>query len=144
VITPTEVLLTLSEGRYHQVKRMFAAVGQRPVFTRFQICIQRNITDSLAMQAHDPITDGSAERAAGKITEQADCKRAAADRFNQQGQERLCARNTGDLFGGQRPVFTRFQICIQRNITDSLAMQAHDLTAEEIASIGVPKELQAK
>jgi len=30
-ITPTEVLLTLSEGRYHQVKRMFAAVGNRVV-----------------------------------------------------------------------------------------------------------------
>ncbi|MDH2066465.1 16S rRNA pseudouridine(516) synthase RsuA [Pantoea sp. GD03673] len=31
VITPTEVLLTLSEGRYHQVKRMFAAVGNRVI-----------------------------------------------------------------------------------------------------------------
>jgi len=31
VITLTEVLLTLSEGRYHQVKRMFAAVGNRVV-----------------------------------------------------------------------------------------------------------------
>jgi len=29
VITPTDVRLTLSEGRYHQVKRMFAAVGNR-------------------------------------------------------------------------------------------------------------------
>ena len=27
VITPTQVRLTISEGRYHQVKRMFAAVG---------------------------------------------------------------------------------------------------------------------
>ena len=27
VITPRKVLLTISEGRYHQVKRMFAAVG---------------------------------------------------------------------------------------------------------------------
>ena len=27
VISPKEVLLTISEGRYHQVKRMFAAVG---------------------------------------------------------------------------------------------------------------------
>ncbi|BDH45151.1 pseudouridine synthase [Salmonella enterica subsp. enterica serovar Choleraesuis] len=31
VITPTEVRLTISEGRYHQVKRMFAAVGNRVV-----------------------------------------------------------------------------------------------------------------
>ncbi|WP_133011541.1 pseudouridine synthase [Marinomonas flavescens] len=29
VITPTEVLLTITEGRFHQVKRMFAAVGNR-------------------------------------------------------------------------------------------------------------------
>ncbi len=27
IISPKEVLLTISEGRYHQVKRMFAAVG---------------------------------------------------------------------------------------------------------------------
>ena len=27
IISPREVLLTISEGRYHQVKRMFAAVG---------------------------------------------------------------------------------------------------------------------
>ena len=31
VVTPTEVRLTLSEGRYHQVKRMFAAVGNRVI-----------------------------------------------------------------------------------------------------------------
>ena len=28
-LTPTEVRLTLTEGRYHQVKRMFAALGNR-------------------------------------------------------------------------------------------------------------------
>ena len=27
VLSPTEALLTISEGRYHQVRRMFAAVG---------------------------------------------------------------------------------------------------------------------
>ncbi len=31
VVSPKEVLLTLTEGRYHQVKRMFAAVGNRVV-----------------------------------------------------------------------------------------------------------------
>ncbi len=31
VLTPTEVRLTISEGRYHQVKRMFAAVGNHVV-----------------------------------------------------------------------------------------------------------------
>lgn len=31
IITPTEVLLTISEGRYHQVKRMFAAMGNHVV-----------------------------------------------------------------------------------------------------------------
>jgi len=31
IITPTELLLTITEGRFHQVKRMFAAVGNRVV-----------------------------------------------------------------------------------------------------------------
>ena len=31
VLTPTEVRLTIGEGRYHQVKRMFAAVGNRVI-----------------------------------------------------------------------------------------------------------------
>ena len=30
-VSPTEVLLTLTEGRFHQVKRMFAAVGNKVV-----------------------------------------------------------------------------------------------------------------
>lgn len=29
LVTPTEVLLTITEGKYHQVKRMFAAIGNR-------------------------------------------------------------------------------------------------------------------
>lgn len=31
LLSPTEVRLTISEGKYHQVKRMFAAVGNRVV-----------------------------------------------------------------------------------------------------------------
>ncbi|MBJ7555541.1 pseudouridine synthase [Marinomonas spartinae] len=31
IITPKEVLLTITEGKFHQVKRMFAAVGNRVV-----------------------------------------------------------------------------------------------------------------
>lgn len=31
IIAPTEVLLTITEGRYHQIKRMFAAVGNKVV-----------------------------------------------------------------------------------------------------------------
>jgi len=31
VITPQEVLLTITEGKFHQVKRMFAAVGNRVI-----------------------------------------------------------------------------------------------------------------
>jgi 16S rRNA pseudouridine516 synthase len=31
IIGPSEVRLTISEGRYHQVKRMFAATGNRVV-----------------------------------------------------------------------------------------------------------------
>jgi len=32
-VTSTEVLLTITEGKFHQVKRMFAAVGNRGDFT---------------------------------------------------------------------------------------------------------------
>ncbi|TKB44107.1 16S rRNA pseudouridine(516) synthase RsuA [Thalassotalea mangrovi] len=31
ILTPREALLTISEGKYHQVKRMFAAIGNRVV-----------------------------------------------------------------------------------------------------------------
>lgn len=31
IVNPTEALLTITEGRFHQVKRMFAAVGNRVV-----------------------------------------------------------------------------------------------------------------
>lgn len=31
IVTPTECLLTIHEGRYHQVKRMFAAIGNKVV-----------------------------------------------------------------------------------------------------------------
>ncbi len=31
IINPTEVLLTITEGKYHQVKRMFACVGKRVI-----------------------------------------------------------------------------------------------------------------
>jgi 16S rRNA pseudouridine516 synthase len=31
IISPTECLLTIHEGRYHQVKRMFAAIGNKVV-----------------------------------------------------------------------------------------------------------------
>jgi len=30
-VTETEVLLTITEGKYHQVKRMFAAIGNKVV-----------------------------------------------------------------------------------------------------------------
>ncbi len=31
LVTPTEALLTIHEGKYHQVKRMFAAIGNKVV-----------------------------------------------------------------------------------------------------------------
>lgn len=31
LVTPTEALLTIHEGKYHQVKRMFAAVGNKVI-----------------------------------------------------------------------------------------------------------------
>ena len=38
ILSPTEVLLTITEGRYHQVKRMFAACGNR-VMTLHRECM---------------------------------------------------------------------------------------------------------
>ena len=32
IITPQEVLLTITEGKFHQVKRMFSAIGNKVVF----------------------------------------------------------------------------------------------------------------
>jgi len=45
VVSPTEALLTLTEGRYHQVRRMFAAMGNHVV------ALQRETMGGLALPA---------------------------------------------------------------------------------------------
>jgi 16S rRNA pseudouridine516 synthase len=56
VITPTEVRLTISEGRYHQVKRMFAAVGNRVVGLHRERISDITLDPSLEPGEYRPLT----------------------------------------------------------------------------------------
>ncbi|WP_029686599.1 16S rRNA pseudouridine(516) synthase RsuA [Tatumella saanichensis] len=56
VITPTEVLLTISEGRYHQVKRMFAAAGNHVVALHRQQIGDIVLDDDLAPGEYRELT----------------------------------------------------------------------------------------
>ncbi len=56
VITPTEVLLTISEGRYHQVKRMFAAVGNHVVALHRERIGAITLDPDLAPGEYRPLT----------------------------------------------------------------------------------------
>ncbi len=56
IITPTEVRLTISEGRYHQVKRMFAAVGNRVVGLHRERIGEIALDDDLAPGEYRPLT----------------------------------------------------------------------------------------
>jgi 16S rRNA pseudouridine516 synthase len=57
VITPTEVRLTISEGRYHQVKRMFAAVGNRVVGLHRERIGEIALDPELAPGEYRPLTE---------------------------------------------------------------------------------------
>ncbi|MEG3112484.1 MULTISPECIES: 16S rRNA pseudouridine(516) synthase RsuA [Pantoea] len=57
IITPTEVLLTISEGRYHQVKRMFAAVGNRVVGLHRERIGEIALGEDLAPGEYRPLTE---------------------------------------------------------------------------------------
>ena len=57
VITPTEVRLTISEGRYHQVKRMFAAVGNHVVGLHRERIGDIQLDESLAPGEYRPLTE---------------------------------------------------------------------------------------
>ncbi|UZE95505.1 pseudouridine synthase [Alkalimarinus alittae] len=52
VISPKEVLLTITEGRFHQVKRMFAAVGNRVVSLHRQSIGEINLDIELGQWRH--------------------------------------------------------------------------------------------
>lgn len=57
VITPTEVRLTISEGRYHQVKRMFAAVGNHVVGLHRERIGDITLDASLEPGEYRPLTE---------------------------------------------------------------------------------------
>ena len=54
---PTEVRLTISEGRYHQVKRMFAAVGNHVVGLHRERIGDILLDESLAPGEYRPLTE---------------------------------------------------------------------------------------
>ncbi|SQB28940.1 16S rRNA pseudouridylate synthase A [Citrobacter koseri] len=57
VITPTQVRLTISEGRYHQVKRMFAAVGNHVVELHRERIGAIVLDDDLEPGEYRPLTE---------------------------------------------------------------------------------------
>jgi 16S rRNA pseudouridine516 synthase len=57
VLTPTEVRLTISEGRYHQVKRMFAAVGNHVVGLHRERIGDIMLDESLEPGEYRPLTE---------------------------------------------------------------------------------------
>ena len=57
VITPTQVRLTISEGRYHQVKRMFAAVGNHVVGLHRERIGAITLDDDLAPGEYRALTE---------------------------------------------------------------------------------------
>ncbi len=65
-----EVRLTISEGRYHQVKRMFAAVGNHVVgLHREHIGDSILLDESLAPGEYRPLTEASPARGRPAATE---------------------------------------------------------------------------
>lgn len=56
ILTPTEARLTIVEGRYHQVKRMFAAVGNRVVALHRERIGHIILDNSLAAGEYRPLT----------------------------------------------------------------------------------------
>ena len=57
VIAPTQVRLTISEGRYHQVKRMFAAVGNHVVGLHRERIGAITLDDDLAPGEYRALTE---------------------------------------------------------------------------------------
>jgi len=56
-LSDTELLLTISEGRYHQVKRMLAAVGNRVVALHREAVGHIELAPDLPAGAWRPLTD---------------------------------------------------------------------------------------
>ena len=56
-MTPTEVKLTISEGKYHQVKRMFAAVGNHVSALHRERIGDITLDETLAEGEYRPLTE---------------------------------------------------------------------------------------
>lgn len=61
MITPTDVRLTISEGKYHQVKRMFAAIGNHVTALHREAIGALQLDERLAPGEYRPLSE--AERA---------------------------------------------------------------------------------
>jgi 16S rRNA pseudouridine516 synthase len=61
-INDTEVLLTITEGRYHQVKRMFAALGNRVVKLHREHFCGIALDNSLALGEYRELSSAEKER----------------------------------------------------------------------------------
>ncbi|ATG17066.1 16S rRNA pseudouridine(516) synthase RsuA [Providencia alcalifaciens] len=57
IISPREVLLTISEGRYHQVKRMFAAVGNHVCGLHRERVGEIHLDEQLEPGEYRPLTE---------------------------------------------------------------------------------------
>jgi 16S rRNA pseudouridine516 synthase len=57
MITPTEVRLTIGEGKYHQVKRMFAAVGNHVAALHRESIGALQLDESLAPGEYRPLSE---------------------------------------------------------------------------------------
>jgi 16S rRNA pseudouridine516 synthase len=57
MITPTDVRLTIGEGKYHQVKRMFAAVGNHVAALHREAIGALQLDESLAPGEYRPLSD---------------------------------------------------------------------------------------
>ncbi len=60
-INETEVLLSIQEGRYHQVKRMFAAIGNHVVALHRESIGKQKLDDDLALGEYRHLTDDEIE-----------------------------------------------------------------------------------
>ena len=56
LVTPTEALLTIHEGKYHQVKRMFAAVGNKVIRLHREKVGVLSLGSELAPGEYRPLT----------------------------------------------------------------------------------------
>lgn len=66
VVTPTVVRLTISEGRYHQVKRMFAAVGNHVVGLHRERIGDIALDAALAPGEYRPLTEAEIASVGGQ------------------------------------------------------------------------------